>query len=121
MKRRAAIGLSLALALPAVLAQVSISAAERARIDRLIDAVARSRGMYFVRNSKTHSADDAATFLREKMKAMGDDVRTAEEFIDKIATKSSMSGEAYRVRFESGREMTSAEFLRTELARIGKY
>jgi hypothetical protein len=81
------------------------------------DVVARSKGMSFVRNGRAHSPDDAAKFLREKLKAMGSDVRTAEDFIDKVATKSSTSGKPYTVRYEDGREVTSAEFLRNELAR----
>jgi Family of unknown function (DUF5329) len=117
MKRRLLIGLALAGATQVGVAKESISAGEMARIEHLCDTVARSKGMYFVRNGKAYSPDDAATFLREKLKAMGDEVRTAEEFIDKIATKSSMSGEPYTVRFADGREMPSAEFLRAELAR----
>ena len=117
MKRRLFIALALAVLTRVGVATEPISVREMARIEHLCDAVARSKGMYFVRNGKAYSPDEAATFLREKLKAMGDEVRTAEEFIDKIATKSSMSGEPYIVRFADGREMPSVEFLRAELAR----
>jgi hypothetical protein len=120
MKRRVLVASALVLAAPIAAAKEPISAEEMARIERLCDAVARSKGMYFVRNGQAHSPDDAAKFLREKLKAMGDEVTTAEEFIDKIATKSSMSGKPYTVRFADGREVPSAEFLRAELARAGR-
>jgi uncharacterized FAD-dependent dehydrogenase len=117
MKRRLLIGLALAWAAHVGAAQESISPEEMARIEQLCESVARSKDVQFVRNGKPHTPDDAAKFLREKLKAMGGEVRTAEEFIDKIATKSSMSGEPYTVRFADGREMPSAHFLRAELAR----
>ena len=119
MKRRIFMGFALVLATRMGVAK-EISPEEMARIDHLCEAVARSKGMYFVRNGKAYSPDDAATFLREKLKAMGVEVTTAEEFIDKIATKSSMSGKPYSVRFADGREMPSADFLRAELARKGR-
>jgi len=113
-------GFVLLLAARIGVARESISPEEMARIDHLCDMVARSKGMHFVRNGTAYSSDDAATFLREKLKAMGDEVTTAEEFIDKIATKSSMSGKPYSVRFADGREMPSADFLRAELVRKGR-
>lgn len=120
MKRRITLGLLLVVATRIGAAKERIAPEEMARIDHLCETVARSKGMSFVRNGKEHSSDDAATFLREKLKAMGDEVTTAEEFIDKIATKSSMSGKPYIVRFADGREMPSAEFLRAALARKGR-
>ncbi len=117
MNRRLFIGCALLLASGPGVARESIPPEEMARIEQLCDTVARSKGMYFVRNDKAYSPDDAAKFLREKLKAMGDEVTTAEQFIDKIATKSSMSGKPYTVRFADGREIPSAEFLRAELAR----
>ncbi len=117
MNRRLFIGAALALATGIGAARESIPPEEMARIEHLCDTVARSKGMHFVRNDKAYSPDDAAKFLREKLKAMGGEVTTAEDFIDKIATKSSMSGKPYTVRYADGREIPSAEFLRAELAR----
>jgi hypothetical protein len=117
MKRRLVIGSMLVFAVQICPAKEMISPEEMARIEHLCETVARSKGMHFVRNGKAYSPDDAAMFLREKLKAMGDGVTTAEEFIDKVATKSSMSGKPYTVRFMDGREIPSADFLRAELAR----
>jgi hypothetical protein len=108
MNRRA---LLLAIAAATVSARAAPSAAEQARIERLIDAVAAQTGLQFVRNGKTHSPTDAAAFLREKLKARGTDVATAEQFIDRIASASSTSGQPYRIRVADGREVASAEFL----------
>jgi hypothetical protein len=45
-----------------------------------------------VRNDKTYDAKTAAEFLRRKWKANDGDVATVKDFIEKIAGKSSTSG-----------------------------
>jgi hypothetical protein len=94
------------------------SAAEQARIDRLIEAVAQNKQARFVRNGSDYSPADAADFLRRKLEAYGDRVKTVNDFIDQIASKSSTSGQIYKVRLADGKEVPSADFLRAELARI---
>jgi hypothetical protein len=94
------------------------SAAEQARIDRLLDAVAANQNCRFIRNGSDYSGADAASFLRRKLEAYGDRVKTVNDFIEQIASKSSTSGQLYKVRLADGREVPSADFLRAELARI---
>jgi hypothetical protein len=94
------------------------SATEQARIDRLLDAVAGNTSCRFVRNGSDYSGADAASFLRRKLEAYGDRVKTVHDFIDQIASKSSTSGQLYKVRLADGREVPSGDFLRAELARI---
>lgn len=100
------------------LAFAAPSARERALIDRLIGFVEQQRGAAFIRNGTEHSCADAAKFLRGKMDSMGDDVHTAREFVDRIASKSSTTGEAYRVKFDDGRTITASKYLLDELARL---
>jgi hypothetical protein len=94
------------------------SATEQARIDRLLDAVAGNTSCRFIRNGSDYSAADATVFLRRKLEAYGDRVKTVQDFIDQIGSKSSTSGQIYKVRLADGREVPSADFLRAELARI---
>ena len=91
---------------------------EQARIDKLIRHVETQKGMTFIRNGTEYSCADAARFLRGKMESMGAEVTTAREFIDRIATKSSMSGKPYQVRFSDGRLVPAAQFLGDELKRL---
>jgi hypothetical protein len=88
------------------------------RIERLIRYVENQKDMKFVRNGSEYSCADAGKFLRGKLDAMGGEVTTAREFIDRIATKSSMSGRPYHVKFADGRLMPAAQFLGEELKRI---
>lgn len=92
--------------------------AQQALIDRLIGYVERQNGMVFVRNGKDHSCADAAKFLRGKLESMGGKVTTAHEFIDRIASQSSTTGEAYQVRFSDGRTLPASRFLHDELKRL---
>ena len=103
-------------------ARAGVSAAEQARIDRLIDFVETRKKMIFARNGKDYSCEDAAKFMRGKMKMMGEHVTTAQQFIDQIASKSSTTGQAYLVRYDDGKTVPVARFLGDELARMdGKY
>lgn len=115
LNRRALLSTLLVLCAPA---SAGISTAEQARIDRLIDYVETRKGVVFMRNGTDYSSEEAAKFMRGKMKMMGGDVTTAQQFIDQIASKSSTTGQAYLVRFNDGKTQTVAKFLGDELARI---
>lgn len=93
---------------------------EQARIDRLIHYVATRKQMVFVRNGKDYSFREAALFLRAKYAKMGEHVTTAAQFIDQIASRSSTTGELYKVRLADGRLLPAAKVLREELARMDR-
>ena len=107
--------LLLGLLVATTVAGATVTAAEQARIDALIDGIERERSLSFIRNGRSYGAADAARFLREKHKAMGDKVRTAEDFIDQIASRSSTTGKPYLIRFADGHEQPAAAFLRARL------
>lgn len=88
------------------------------RIERLIRFVESQKDMKFIRNGSEYTCAEAAKFLRGKLESMGGDVSTAREFIERIASKSSMSGEPYRVKLADGKMMLAAQFLSEELKRI---
>ena len=120
MKRR-----NLMLAGAAALCSVGAASAvaapvaqEQSRIDRLISFVERQKGMTFVRNGTEYNCEEAGRFLRGKLEAMGSEITTARQFIERIASKSSMSGKPYEVKFADGRVMLAENFLGEELKRI---
>jgi len=116
--RRRLLLLSGPLLIRAAWAGDAMPAAERDRVERLISYVESHTDVAFVRNGTAYDSKDAATFLREKMNAMGDRVTTAQQFIEQIATRSSMSGEPYMIRHPDGRTEHSAKFLGDELKRM---
>ena len=111
--RRALVGG--ALALLTTLASASGSDENAAReIDHLLDFVSSS-GCTFIRNGKAHDPAQAADHLRMKYRRAHRYVDSAETFIDRIASESSLSGRPYRVSCD-GHEETTKMWLQRALA-----
>ncbi len=98
-------------------ADVAAPSAEERRIEALLAFVAAQGDVQFVRNGSAHDAATAAKFLRGKWEHQRAEVKSAEDFIARIATKSSTTGQPYLLRFKDGREIACADFLRAELGR----
>ena len=102
----------LALSAPAAFA------ASNPEIEALIVRVEHADGVVFIRNGSEHSPVEAAAHLRRKLAAADGRITTTEQFIDKLGTRSSMTGMAYRVRFADGRQIDSATWLRQLLREL---
>ncbi len=74
-------------------------------IDHLLDSVSTS-GCIFIRNGREHEPAEAAEHLRTKYRQAHRYVNSAENFIDRIASESSISGRPYRVNCEGDEEPT---------------
>lgn len=94
----------------------TLSPAARGEIDGLLARLAAS-GCQFKRNGSWHGGDEAQAHLRRKLDYLADRglVASAEQFIDRAATKSSMSGQAYLVRCGSSAAVPSGRWLHAEL------
>ncbi|MBX3396913.1 MAG: DUF5329 family protein [Phycisphaerae bacterium] len=91
---------------------------ERRKIERLIEHVESLEGAVFIRNGDEHTCREAAGHLRDKWQWKRREIRTSRDFIRVAATKSSVSGQPYLIRFNDGREVRSDEYLLKELKRI---
>jgi hypothetical protein len=88
---------------------------EAAKIQYLIMSVATLKGATFLRNGGEYDAKAAADHLRLKLKAAGDRVKTAEDFIRLCGSRSSLTGETYRIRFADGTVLEAEAFFRNRL------
>jgi Family of unknown function (DUF5329) len=95
-------------------------AAEKQKIEALINSVADAKDLQFVRNGKTYDATTAAKFLRGKLAANAAEVKTARGFIDKVASFSGTSGKPYLIRKSDGSEIKSKDYLLAELRKLEK-
>lgn len=91
----------------------------RQEIDALIAALSVSK-CEFQRNGRWHDAADARSHLQRKYdyllkKNLAD---TAEQFIERAASESSMSGREYRVRCPGQAEQSSASWFQAQLRRL---
>ena len=91
---------------------------EQTHIEKLIRFVETQKDATFIRNGTEHSCADAGKFLRGKLESMGKEITTAREFVERIASKSSMSGHPYHVKFADGKTMLASQFLGDELKRL---
>lgn len=91
---------------------------ESARIDALLEHVASLTDVRFVRSGKEYDCEEAVDHLRRKLAAAGDSNLTAEEFIDRIASRSSLTGDEYRIRLPDGTMLPAADYFHRELKRI---
>lgn len=91
---------------------------EKQKIESLIMQVADLKDAQFVRNGATYNAGSAAFFLRRKWEANKSEVKTARDFIDKVASFSGTSGKPYLIRFKDGEEIRSRDFLLAQLKKL---
>ena len=91
---------------------------EKQKIETLIKQVANLKDAKFVRNGSAYNADSAAVFLRRKWEANESEVKTARDFIDKVASFSGTSGKPYLIRFKDGGEIKSRDFLLAQLKNL---
>jgi hypothetical protein len=88
---------------------------EAAKIRYLIGSVEALQGVTFIRNGSEYDTKKAADHLRLKLKTAGDRVKTVEDFIRLCGSKSSVSGEAYRMRLPDGTTIYAEALFRERL------
>ena len=99
-------------------AQAAPPEPEKQKIEALINRVSGLKGARFIRNGREYDVNTAVRFLRGKWKANDDEVKTARDFVDKVASISGTSGKPYHIRFKDGAEIESREFLLAELNKL---
>jgi len=107
---------ALALALAPGIAGAAPSADARREITQLIGSLDGSQ-CQFQRNGSWYGPADARSHLQRKYDYLlkKDMVDTAEQFIERAASQSSMSGKAYRIRCPGQPEQTSAAWFGARL------
>jgi len=84
-------------------------------IDYLLNAV-DSSGCTFIRNGNEYSAHVARDHLASKRRRGKRYFSTTEEFIDRIASQSSVSGKPYRIRCRGERTIDAFDWFTARLA-----
>jgi hypothetical protein len=92
---------------------------EAEKIEALIKHVESLADAKFIRNGVEYDSKTAGQFLRGKWNANESSIKTAQDFIEKIATQSSTTGRPYLIKLKDGREVKSGEYLTAELKKLG--
>ncbi|WP_167483071.1 DUF5329 family protein [Leptospira noumeaensis] len=97
---------------------------EEQKIEKLLAKVGKVQGS-LIRNGESHPADAAEKHLRYKLEeakksffAPDPKEWTAKLFIEKIASKSFLTGTPYLIKFSDGKEIKSRDWLLGELSKI---
>jgi hypothetical protein len=93
---------------------------QTAKIQYLIASVEALEGATFIRNGREYNSGAASDHLRLKLRMAGNRVKTAEDFIRLCASKSSITGEPYLMRFADRTTVESEVFFRNKLKTFGK-
>ncbi len=102
--------------LAALVSAPAFCASPQDEIQHLLSAIGDS-GCMFIRNRKQHTATEAEAHLAMKLRRAGSRVKTAEVFIDRLASGSSWTGKQYVI--QCGDDSTpSRDWLTTELERF---
>ena len=99
-------------------AALAVSPEEQPRVDALLAAVERETDLVFIRNGSEHTAQEAASHLRLKLRRAGSRVTTAEQFIDHLASGSSFSGKPYMIRQPGQEPEPAGQFLHRLLREV---
>jgi hypothetical protein len=113
--------LTLALYIAPVARAAPPSVAEN-EINHLLGLIEQS-GCEFFRNGTWYDAQRAQVHLRAKYDALAanNQIKSADDFIEKAASKSSMSGQPYQIRCGDGAVMSTNQWFNEALARYRRY
>ena len=92
---------------------------QKPEVQHLLDYLAHS-GCRMKRNGIKHDAKDAVEHIVQKYDHYRDDIKTTEDFIDRSASRSSLSGLSYKVLCPGKEARPTADWLKEELERYRK-
>lgn len=99
----------------AVLSATAIADTKNDEISYLINSVGKN-GCVFIRNGERFSGKEAREHLRSKRKRNAYLIHSAEDFIEKIASRSSTSGQPYLISCRGKEQQTANEWFTRLLA-----
>lgn len=105
-----------AAAAPLAPAAAGVAMTETQKIEKMLARLAESDAV-FIRNGSEYDGK-AAAHLRSKWSNAGSRVKTAQEFIDGLASTSSSTGKAYQIRKGDGSVVLSREWFLALLATV---
>ncbi|MEJ8756364.1 DUF5329 family protein [Pontibacter sp. H259] len=94
------------------------SLSESDKITQLIGCIRNMKGATFIRNGSEHTCEEAASHLQAKWEKHGSKIKSAEDFIEHLASKSSSTGEVYLIRTADGKEKPAGQVLQEALKQL---
>ncbi len=108
-------GIVLAAVVLVALPSATTAGSAREEIDYLLDTVGES-GCLFIRNGTEHSAREAEAHLRMKYRKGESYAKTADQFIERLASQSSWTRQSYEIACPGTTPEPSGPWLSRRLA-----
>ena len=99
--------------------RADVPEAQKPEIQHLLTYLKNS-GCQMERNGSKHDAQEAVEHIQKKYDYYKDDIKTTEDFIERSASRSSLSGRAYQVLCPGEEARPTADWLKEELERYRK-
>ncbi|PJZ50895.1 DUF5329 domain-containing protein [Leptospira saintgironsiae] len=93
----------------------SFAAEPEDEIKTLVSSLDSCKGCVFIRNGSEHKLDEAKAHLLRKYDAAKSKITSTEDFIKGLASKSSITGTPYKIKFPDGKEVESEKWLTDKL------
>ena len=84
-------------------------------VDYLIAQVEKADTVKFLRNGDEHTAKEAAEHMRRKYNHFKKEIKTPEDFIEKCAAKSELSGKPYMIKKSDGTTEKCQDWMKSML------
>ena len=92
---------------------------QKPEVQHLLDYLKNS-GCQMERNGSQHDIEEAMSHIVKKYEYYKDEIKTTEDFIERSASRSSLSGRAYKVLCPGEKARPTADWLKEELGRYRK-
>jgi len=90
---------------------------EKEKIDYLLETLENSN-LIFIRNGDEYSSKEARAHMQKKLEYAGNRITNVDQFITYLATKSSISGKPYYVKYPDGKKVESSIWMRELLNKL---
>ena len=100
-------------------ASVALCAADTEPVAKTVDyliAQVEKSDCKFIRNGDEHTSKEAAQHMRRKYDHFKKEIKTPEDFIEKCAAKSEVSGKPYTVKKPDGSTIKCEDWMKSLLA-----
>lgn len=103
--------------MPSGLGWADVPKAQQAEVEHLL-AFIRESGCQMERNGKLHSPEEAQSHVTRKYNFYRNSITRTENFIEKVASRSVLSGRSYLMLCLGREPQPAAEWLKQELERF---
>jgi hypothetical protein len=91
-------------------AQAKLEGSELQRINGFLELLSTKTDITFIRNGSSYPVEKAVSHLKSKLKQARNKISSGEEFVEHVASKSSISGKPYEIILPNGNKLLARDY-----------